>query len=331
MERARRFTSRLEAKTARPRLDDTCPIPLEKFKDLIGDYIFPKTEYVRCQLVDQKGKCRKLHGWGWIAQIEGGAEGFIGHDCADDQFRADPRFAGLFAAAAARASREITTDALVERLRSLLQDPNTRSVLDAAVRKQQRVSDRIVRLRNHLNQIILKKLTARAKLNDGSVLIKILYVETEVDEKTGREYKVTRPQEHRWGTLVGLEAINNAATLKIGRRLSEARAALANAVASAILPDKQLSKWANSLEYIARAEADLSRQEVLVDNFTRPENLKLLWLLAQSRLEQIAIVTTVLEIGTRKPVTEGDATAARDTWAQEIRDAYVRREFEVVG
>jgi hypothetical protein len=140
-ERARRFHSRMDAEAARsPRLHADNPVPLEQFADLVGDYKFPRSEYVRCQLVDQEGRCHRWHGWGYIAQLKDGTEGYIGHDCAEGHFKADPRFAAMFAAASARVDREITTDLLVARLSELLADVELPITLKAARRRQQRLS-----------------------------------------------------------------------------------------------------------------------------------------------------------------------------------------------
>ena len=62
--RARRYRSRSEAEREHPLLNQDNLVPLENFADLLGDYEFPKLEYVRCQLIDAGGKCHKLHGWG---------------------------------------------------------------------------------------------------------------------------------------------------------------------------------------------------------------------------------------------------------------------------
>jgi hypothetical protein len=327
-ERARRFLSRHEAETARPRLDPDAAIPLQQFADLIGDYTFPKAEWVRCQLVGQKGKCRRLHGWGWIAQLSDGTEGYIGHDCVTLHVQTDKRFAQRFAAASARVDREITADILVLRLQTHLDDPNLPSALEAARRRERHLSDRTTRLRAMLPHRILKQLE-RVHGNDLPVPVRVLYVETIEDEHTKRKRDVVRPQEYRWGTLTGLEGLRLQVTLKIGARLAAASAALSAAVASLDQAEPAMRKWAAALEYTPRADEDLRRQEAIVESFCRPENLKLLWLLTRQRVDQIAVAAVALEIASRKQVTEAEATSAIDAWTREIKEAHGGRQFEI--
>ncbi len=330
-ERAKRFTSRREIEQARARLSPASPIPLDQFADLVGDYRLPKTEQVRCQLVDDTGKCNTLHGWGWIAQLLDGTEGFIGHDCVEGHFKDDPRFKELFELAAVRAIREITTDALVRRLSQLKADPALPATLNAATSRFGRLHDRILGVRNLLHPEVLRKLRDREKRRNAAVTIRVVYFETEIDEKTKQPRKVTKPQERVWGTLAGLEGLNISPANQIGGRLAEASAALIQSIASIDQPTASMRRWAKALEYVARADAELGRLERSIDSFCRPENLKLLWLLLHHRLDQIAVASTVLEIASRKQPTEADATAARDFWAQEIRDAHDGLGFEIVG
>jgi hypothetical protein len=220
-ERAKRFTSRHHAELARPGLRAENPVPLEQFEDLIGDYRFPKSEWVECRLIDEGGKCMKRHGWGWIARLADGTEGYIGHDCAETRFGADPRFAGRFTAAAARVDKEITTDLLVARLTRLLADPGIRQTLHEALRSWDRLSDGLMRVRARLPRVILDKLTERAKRGNGVVMVKVFYTETEVDEGTGKRRKISKPQNRRWGTLSGLEGLDHRPLSRIGGRLKD--------------------------------------------------------------------------------------------------------------
>lgn len=329
--RAQRFTSRREAELGRPRLSADNPVCLEQFADLVGDYRFPKPEWIRCQLVDEKGRCKRLHGWGWVAQLADGTEGYIGHDCADDHFKADPRFAGKFANAAARVDREITTDLAVARLRRLIADPNIRVTLDTAMRRRNRLSGRLMRLRNLLPLVVFKKVVDRAKRGDTAIMVRILYVEIEIDEKTKRRREVVTSKQLRWGTLTNLEGLDDRPLLKIGRRLAEADTALVRAVAAVDQPVRSMQKWAAALEYVDRVATDLDKHEALIDGFSRPENLKLLWLLAEDRFDQLAVINAAIEITTQKRVTDEQAETARKAWSQEIKDAHGGREFQVAG
>ena len=331
-DRAQRFTSRSEAERARPRLSPDNSVPLEQFADLVGDYKFPnKREWVRCQLVDDKGECKQLHGWGWIAQLESGAEGYIGHECAEDHFEADPRFAGRFAASRARVTREITTDLLVARLRKLLDDPTIGQALNTAIRRRGRLHDRVMDVRNALPPQLLRKLTERAKRDNTAVMVRIVYVEIEVDEKTAKRREIHKPQALPWGNLAGLGGLDHRPLSRIGGKLADADAALMKAVASTDQPVRTMQKWATSLEYVDRADAELDQRHVLIDNFCRPENLKLLWLLLDKRFEQLAAIRSVLGIMSRKHITDDEAASMRAAWSEEIRAAHGGREFQVVG
>lgn len=329
--RAQRFKSRSEAERARPRLSVNNPVPIERFADLIGDYRFPESEWVRCQLIDERGECKQRHGWGWIAQLTDGTEGYIGHDCAEDRFGADPRFADKFAAAAVRVDREITTDLLVARLTRLLADPNIRQGLNDALRSRDRLDERLMRIRNLLPRAVLDKVSDRAKRRDVEVMVRVLYIETEVDEKSGKRRQVVKPQDRRWGILSGLEGLDNRPLLKIGGHLRDAEAALSQAVASVHQPDRSMQKWASAIEYVERATPEIRQRAALLDSFCRPENLRLLWLLAPGRYDQLAVVNAALEIATRKRVTDEEAGAAHKAWSQEIKDGHAGLDFQVVG
>jgi hypothetical protein len=138
-------------------------------------------------------------------------------------------------------------------------------------------------------------------------------------------------QEFRWGTLSGLEGLDNRPLSRIGGKLADASAALTNAVASIETPVASMQKWAHALEYVRRASGDLDRHESMIDSFCRLENTKLLWLLVKNRFDQIAAANAALEISSRRRITDEEAVAARNAWTQEIRDAYGGREFEIVG
>jgi hypothetical protein len=339
-ERARRFTSRLDAERERSKLDPNALIKLEEFADLIGDYRFPKADFVRCQLVDQKGKCKREHGKGWIAQLKDETEGYIGHVCAEDHFGADPRFAALFEAARARVDREITTDQLVKRLGDLLANrEQAAAIQNATFDRWQALSDRIFELRNLLPIIVRDKLADRAKRRNAEVLIKDLYTEIEKDEVTGKEKIRIRPSIVRWGVLSGLEALKTGPVQRIGGKLNEASAALQNAVASIDTPTLKMSKWAKALDYCtpvgdenqSRADKDIAKIEDLVDTFCAPANLKLLWLLTPKRLDQLATVRAVLEITDGRQPEDREVTITCDRWRQEIVQTHNGREFEIVG
>jgi hypothetical protein len=329
-DRAQRFTSRHEAEAARPRLKPDNPVPLVQFAYLIGDYQFPKPEWVRCQLIDQQGKCKKNHGRGWIVQLTDDSEGYIGHQCADDHFGKDSRYAGRFAAAKARVSREIETDLLVGRLKVLLEDVRIAQTLNAALRRREQLSERVTQIRDLLRPKLFQALTDRSKRGDTQVLVRVLYEEEEVDEGTGQKRKVLRPQALRWGALVGLESLDYRPLLRIGARLKEAEAALSQAVASVDQPLRQMQKWAAALEYVPRADAELDKHDAPLRSFCQPDNVKLLWLLAKDRFGQLAAVNAALEIATRKRISEKEAETTRDVWRQEIRATH-GRDFEVIG
>jgi hypothetical protein len=142
---------------------------------------------------------------------------------------------------------------------------------------------------------------------------------------------VTRRQQYRWGTITGIDGLDPSPTLRIGGRLSEASGALSQAIASNDQSDKDMKRWAAKLEYATRADVDITKQEGLIKRFCQPEVLKLLWLLAPSRVDQHAIATAALEIATGKQPTEVETSAAISQWSQEIIQAYGGRAFEVVG
>ena len=68
-ERARRYTSLTEMRRARARLNLEAPIPIAQFADFVGDYRIKREQFVRSQLVDERGKCKREHGRRYVAQL----------------------------------------------------------------------------------------------------------------------------------------------------------------------------------------------------------------------------------------------------------------------
>jgi hypothetical protein len=198
-QRAKKYGSRSEAERDHPLLNADNPVPLATFTDLLGEYEFPKAERIRCQLIDQKGKCHELHGWGWIAQLADQSEGYIGHRCAEKHFEDDPRFAELFKQAAARVTQEIAIGRLVSALSSLLEQPSLPATLNDLKRRWQDLYQRALSLPGQLTDALRKELAARRKQGNHDVMIRVIYVEIEIDETTKREQKIFTPHPVRWG------------------------------------------------------------------------------------------------------------------------------------
>ena len=328
--RAKKYRSRSEAEREHPRLSPDNSVPLATFADLLGEYEFPKTEWVRCQLVDQKGTCHELHGRGWIAQLGDESEGYIGHRCAGKHFEDDPRFADLFRRAAARVTQEITVGRLISSLRSLLEQPQLPETLSNLKRRWGELYQRATSLPGQLSDPLRKELAARRKANPN-VMIRVIDVEIEIDEKTKRERKIFTRRSVRWGVLSGLQALESKPLGKVGQRLNDAESALHHAVASEDQPQSSLAKWVGALEYVKSAEGHLERYEAVLAAFCRPENLKLLWVLFRDQFDQRSAVRAALEMTSRRRATDAEVSAARDAWAGELRAAHGGRDFEIVG
>lgn len=332
MARARNFTSRQEIELAFPNLNPDCPLPIEQFNGLLGEYRLPKAEWVRCQLLDEHGRCNSMHGWGWLGELKGGGEiGFMGHDCAEGHFRKDPRFTELFTEAVARANREISKDALIRRLENRLNDPALRTVLDSAGREWSMLDDQINRIRAQLRPDALRRLSDRLKRRNMEVNIKVLYVEVEIDEKTQKRRDIVKPQEVRWGLLSGVEILDRRRLSRIGGKFSDASAALSQAVASEKTRDNAMKKWAAALEAVQPAVIDLNKIKSALTRFLRPENLRLLWLLESDTVAQISLVNAALELSQRQRISDDVSIATHRVWVQEIRDAHQGFRFEAIG
>ena len=314
-----------------PNLDFERPVPLAEFDDLISDYMFPKPDWLHCQLVDEKGKCKRLHGWGWITVLKNGDVGCIGHNCAEEHFAGDPRFADKFRAAAARLDREITINMAVKRLRGLLADAELPASVRTLVRRQNQLEHRLANIRGLLRAELLKRLTARAKAGRNEVAVLMVEVKEETDEKTKRTKKVIEKTVFRVGSFAGLAGLNLSPLSRIGGKLGEANAALTNAVASIDQPIKSLQKWASAIDYVRNADMKLSHHESMLERFCQLENLKLLWLLTADRFQQLAAVYAGLEIHSGRHITEPEATATHDAWKRDVRAALQGREFEILG
>ncbi len=284
---------------------------------------------MRCQLIDEKGKCKRAHGWGWIAQLRDGTEGYIGHDCAEGHFQADPRYAGMFLAASARVDEEITTDQLISRLQGLLSNSEVATTLNLAWNRWRAISDRIGTLRLGLAPDIRAKLLDKLKRGDNAVLINVLYIEWKESERTGEKRQVIKPRPVRWGHLSGLEILKSNKISQVGRRLAEANDAGLAATASIDQKTEKMNKWASALEYWQRAHRDLDEIEATVGSFCLPQNLKLLWLFASKRKDQVALVRTALELTSQSTISEAEASITRDNWEREVVTAHNGLEFEV--
>jgi hypothetical protein len=236
----------------------------------------------------------------------------------------------MFAAAAARVDQEISIGRLVAALRSLLEKPGLSEALNDLKQRWGQLYDRATSLPGQLTAGLRKELAARRKQGNAAVMIRVAYVEIELDEKK-RERKIITRQPVRWGSLSGLQALDSKPLGRVGQRLSDARSTLDQAVASEDRTADELGKWVDGLEYIERAEQDLKQYEANYTAFCGPENLKLLWLLFQDRYDQLAAIRVALEITSRMRITDAETAAVRNTWVDEIKAAHGGREFDFTG
>jgi hypothetical protein len=330
-QRAKRYRSRDEAEREHPRLKADNPVPLKDFVNLVGKYVFPKADFVRCQIVGPEGKCHQSHGKGWIAQLTDLSEGYIGHRCVEGHFGHDPRFAHLFSKAAERVEKEITIDGLVTALRSILQKPGVQEEVHKLKLRWRDLYQRGTDLPGRLTQALRKELASRRKRNSLDVVIRVIYVETEEDERSKEKRTVTTRRPVRYGVLSGLQALDATQLGKVGLKLDAVAGAMQQAIASQDQPQPLLEKWLGALAYIERAEQELSRYEATLAAFSRPDNLKLFWLLVPNRLDQLAAIRVAIDISSRRTVTDTEVSEVRKIWADEIRAANGERDFEVGG
>lgn len=325
LQRIQQFQSSQEARAAHPRLDTDAPMPKESFRAITGVCMFPRTDWVTCQLTVAGGTlCRQEHGKGWIMQRADGVEGFIGHDCARDHFGADH----LFRTEAARARREVRTDELVARLKLLLSDPAKRERLQDGFERQQQLRRDVRRIRDLLPHSVKNRLHDMTKTANRNVQVQFEYREL-IEEKDGKEREVSKWERRVIGTVTNPSAIDITTVDLLGERFRSARAALEYADPSPERTEKELRAWVRSLEDIEQCEADVDDAAEALDVFAQAENLKLLCWTCRHQDEQIQVARAALTLARGAEVLEGAARKPLEDWRRTLSDANQGRRFRI--
>lgn len=319
--RAQQFRSRREVET-RDRFDLGCAIELAEFGSLVGAYVFPESEQVKCQLLKNGSICGQVHWHGWVARRKDGAEGYIGGDCATKNFGADR----TFTAERARVRRELRIDELVARLAGYLGDPDLASRIDEAIGRHRALRSDVARIRDLWPKTIRRRLQDMAKTGNRRIVAEFQRIE--VDEK-GRERSEWIPS--TIAVVAGVDAFDGERIREVSNRLTASREARIEAQASGDLPERTLRQWADALGDIDRCEADLDELHASLEAFLRPENLRAVcWASSNEQAQETAAAVTLELISGHAP-TATQAHAARLEWASAIRAENSGRQFRIAG
>jgi hypothetical protein len=322
-QRIQQFQSSQEAQAAHPRLDSEAPMPKESFRAITGVYMFPRTDWVLCQLTVAGGTvCRQEHGKGWIMQRADGVEGFIGHDCARDHFGADQ----LFRTEAARARREVRTDELVARLKTLLSDPTRRERLQDGFKRQQQLRRDVRRTRDLLPNSVKTRLHDMTRTSNRSVQVQFEYRQL-IEDKDGKEREVSKWERRVIGAVINPSAIDLTAVELLGERFRSASAALEYADPSPERTEKELRTWVRNLEDVEQCEADVDEAAESLDAFAQPENLRLLCWTCRNPDEQIQVARAALTLARGTEVSDSAARKPLEDWRRTLSDANQGRRF----
>ncbi len=324
-QRVQQFQSSRDARLAHPRLDTDAPMPKENFQAITGVCMFPATDWVTCQLtVDGGEMCRQEHGKGWIMQRTDEVEGFIGQDCAKKHFGKDH----AFSKEAARARREVRTDELVARLKSLLADQARRERLQDGFERQQQLRRDVRRIRDLLPNSVKNRLHEMSKTGNRSVQVQFEYREL-IEDKDGKEREVTKWERRQIGSVTSPSAIDIAAVDRLAERFRSARAALEYADPNAERTEKELRTWVQSIEDIEPCEADVDETAESLESFGQLENLKLLCWICRDSSQQIQVARAALTLSRGSEVSEGAARKPLEDWRRALSDANEGRRFKV--
>ncbi|MDA8347703.1 MAG: hypothetical protein M0038_02665 [Pseudomonadota bacterium] len=319
--RAQQFRSRGEVET-RGSFDPSCGITLAEFGGLVGAYVFPESERVKCQLVTNGSVCGQVHWHGWVARRKDGAEGYIGGDCAAQNFGADR----TFTAERARVRRELRIDELVARLEGYLGDTALASRIEEAIGRHRALRSEIARIRDLWPKTIRRRLQDMAKTGNRRIVAEFQRIE--VDEE-GREHGEWIPSTN--AVIAGVDVFDGERLRDIGGRLKASREARNAAQASRDLPERILRQWADEIGDINRCEADLDELHASLDAFLRPENLRAVcWASSNEQAQETAAAVTLELISGHAP-TATQAHTARLQWASAIRAQNDGRQFRIAG
>ncbi len=319
--RAQQFRSRREVET-RDSFDSRCGIDLAEFGSLIGAYVFPESEQVKCQLVKNGSVCGQVHWHGWVARRKDGAEGYIGGDCAAKNFGADR----TFTAERARVRRELRIDELVGRLAGYLADPALTSRIDEAIGRHRALRSEFARIRDLWPKAIRRRLQDMAKTGNRRIVAEFQRIE--VDEKGQKRWD--------WipttlAVIAGVEVFDGQRIRDVGSRLKTSREARNEAQAAHDLPERTLRLWADALGDLDRCEAELDELQASLEAFLRPDNLRAVCWASNNEQAQETAAAVVLELVSGHAPTATQAHAARLQWASAIRAENGGRQFRIAG
>lgn len=324
-QRIQQFQSSRKVRAARPRLDTDAPMPKERFRAITGVYMFPRTDWVTCQLtIDGGNMCRTEHGKGWIMQRADGIEGFIGRDCARDHFGADH----AFSKEVARARREMRTDELVARLKALLANEARRERLADGFQRQQQVRKHVRRIRDLLPNALKNRLHDMTKTGNRNVFAWFEYQER-IEDNEGKERVVTKWERRQVGDVTSPSAIDITAIELLADRFRSALAALENADANPERTEGELRSWVQSIEDIESCEADVDEVAESLQAFLQPENLKLLCWTCRDSNDQVQVAQAALTLSRGSEVSETAARKALEGWRRSVSDANQGRRFRI--
>lgn len=315
-ERVEYFRTPRDAELARPNLNRNVPLPkdvLIKAPIITGIYSYEPADWVICQLEISGNICRQEHGKGWIMRLPDGAEGYIGQHCAKEHFGAEH----AFVKETARARKEVGRDALLARLRALLDDPVRRERIVDAFERQQALKTEISRIRDMLPFAVKDRLHSMTKTGNSSVSLDFEYLEKDEDHQ-GKVIEVRKWQIDGIGAVRAPNALDALRIDALGERLRAALTTFDYADPSIDRSDKELRVWAECLEELDRCEAEIDEFIEELGKFMQPQNLSLLCWLCRIEQEQIAVTRISLQLTTKKSVTDGTARSTFNEWGREL-------------
>lgn len=320
-----RFVSPAAVRSARPALDLSATLRVADYATLVAECAFPKSEYVECQLIDDKGHaCRQKWGKGWVARRKDGVEMLIGGDCALRHFLgAGEDSLATFKAHSAELIRQNKLCDANARLQAYLTDKEYASRLHLAAERARGLRARVQLEREALSQWVLDRLrhfgdASRAVMGEEKHFEKV--------ERNGQVVEVPDWRPFSFGVLSHPHAIMPTLCVPFERKISAAQNALvfgADFIANDL---KKLTVSLNALKAAENCNSDLDAAFAAIEAFASPANLRILCWLGRDDHERRKVISRALQLEGR-PFKPHDAKLDLLELQRQIRARNGNREF----
>jgi hypothetical protein len=292
------FTSLEQLRNARPNLDPACLITLHNFEKLAPlDYDFEDDALCQVESIKTRGRqCRHKHRQGWLGICTDGKEGLIGSTCGPKYFTDHQGFKAQLA----HVTLEQQLDELTGRLEAIKGDATYLPNIEQLRERLRTVREQSKELIDELPDDVADRLRAMAKRRNSDLLIEVERKEKVENEQTGEIYERSQWLPQVIGAVAGLGIAERAPIFALQEGLLAVRKAFTSIDASRKLGKNKLNKQVKAFEPVPNLATQVAAFEAAWAAFSRPENIRNLWLLSRrpdSQLTCMRLAFTAAGIG----------------------------------